>query len=347
MDMTEKGKTKLIKIGVGIVALLLVLFLIVPYSVSAIVLHVVFDRYFKTEDYLRFSVQDFQGLQADRHTFASESGQALVGYRYYSDNMSPKGLVVLSHGFGGGGQNGYLDVSYYFVRHGYEVFAYDATGNDESGGKVRGLERGVIDLNGAIAYAKERFPLPTVLWGHSAGGYASLCSLAYNEGISAVASVASFHCASDMIEARGVKYGGAASKALLPYVRSVQRMKFGKYARSCGIDAAKNSAAGVFIAQGTEDETVPVQYGYQAYFNEFSHDTRFYFFQAEGKGHTDILYSTEGWAYTLSLQSAVEACSTREERQEVIGQIDRNKLCSRLNEELFEQIVAFYDEYVG
>lgn len=345
--MTEKRKTKIVKISVSIVTFVLVLFLIVPYSVSAVVLHVVFDRHFETEDYLRFSVQDFQGLQADRHTFASGSGQTLVGYRYYTDNPGPKGVVVLSHGFGGGGQNGYLDVSYYFVQHGYEVFAYDATGNDESGGKVRGLEQSVIDLNGAIAYVREVFTLPTVLWGHSAGGYASLCALAYNGDISAVASVAPFHCASDMIKVRGVEYGGAASLALFPYVRSVQRMKFGKYARSCGIEAAKNTAAGVFISQGTADETVPLQYGYQAYFNEFSNDARFRFFQAEGKGHTDILYSAEGWAYTLSLQSAVEACSTQKERQEIVAEIDRNKLCSRLNEELFEKIVAFYDECVG
>lgn len=344
--MTGKRKSKIIKISVGIVAVLLVLFLIVPYSVSAIVLHSVFDRYIETEDYLRFSVRDFEGLQADRHIFASESGQPLVGYRYYTDNISPKGLVILSHGFGGGGQNGYLDVSYYFVRHGYEVFAYDAAGNDESGGEVRGLECSVIDLNGAIAYAKERFLLPTVLWGHSAGGYASLCALACNKNISAVASVASFHCASDMIEARGAEYGGAASKVLLPYVRSVQRMKFGKYADLCGINAAKNSAAGVFIAQGTADETVPVQYGYQAYFNEFSDNSRFKFFAAAGRGHTDILYSAEGWAYTLSLQSAAEACSTEKERQKMIGEIDRSKLCSRLNEELFDKIAAFYDEYV-
>ncbi|MDE6411895.1 MAG: alpha/beta fold hydrolase [Clostridia bacterium] len=344
--MTKKSKVKIIKISVSIVAVLLVLFLIVPYSVSAIVLHVVFDRRFETEDYLRFSVQDFQGLQTERHTFDSESGQTLVGYRYYTDNISPKGLVVLSHGFGGGGQNGYLDVSDYFVRHGYEVFAYDMTGNDESGGKVRGLERGIIDLNGAIAYAKERFSLPTLLWGHSAGGYASLCALAYNEGITAVASVASFHCASDMLKVQGVKYGGAASEVFLAYVRSVQRMKFGKYAGSCGIDAAKDSTAKVFIAQGTADETVPVEYGYQDYYNEFSPDPRFRFFQAEGKGHTDILYSAEGWAYTLSLQSAVEGCSAEEERREVIKNIDRTKLCSRLNEELFEQIVNFYDECV-
>ena len=345
--MAKTKKSKIIKISVGIVAALLVLFLIAPYSVSAIVLHVVFDRYFQTEDYLRFSVQDFKNLQADRHTFKTESGQTLIGYRYYTDDANPKGLVILSHGFGGGGQNGYLDVSYYFVQHGYEVFAYDMAGNDESGGLACGLEQGVIDLNGAIAYAKAQFSLPTVLWGHSAGGYASLCALAYNNNISAVASVASFHCPSDMIEIRGVEYGGTLSKVLLPYVRSVQSIKFGKYANLCGIAAAKGSTAGVFIAQGTADETVPARYGYQAYFNEFSDNPRFRFFQTEGRGHTDILYSIEGWAYTLSVQRAIEACSTEEARQAVLGAIDRNKLCSRLNGELFGEIVAFYDEYVG
>lgn len=343
--MTKNRKKKIIKLSVCIVAILLVLFLVAPYSISAIVLHVIFDRRFETEDYLRFSVQDFQGLQADRHTFESENGQTLVGYRYYSENISPKCLIILSHGFGGGGQNGYLDISNYFVRCGYEVFAYDATGNDESGGMAGGIEQGIIDLNGAITYAKERFSLPLMLFGHSQGGYASLCSLAYNEEILAVASVSSFHCASDMIKIQGVKVGGAASQAFLPYVYSVQRMKFGKYANACAIESSKNSRSAIFVAHGTEDETVPVQYGYQAYVSEFRLDSRFRFYEAIGRGHTDILYSNDGWAYTLSLENAIKECPSENDRQTVIDQMDRQKFCSRLNMELFEEIVTFYDEY--
>lgn len=347
--MDIKRKTKIIKVSAIIVATLLVLLVIAPYSISAIVLHVVFNRRFTTDDYLRFSVDDFDGLQDERHVFASNNGQTLVGYRYYSDNPNPKGVVILAHGFGGGGQNGYMDVSYYFVQHGYQVFAYDATGNDESGGKVGGLEQGVIDLNSAISYASklpQLASLPIVLWGHSWGGYSAMCALAYNDNVKAVADVSGFHCASDMIKLKGVHYAGSMSVALLPYVRSVERSKFHQYSAACGVDAARDSDAGVLVAHGAMDSTIPLQYGYDAYYADFSENARFKFVLYDDKGHSDILYSQEGWVYTLWLQHAIGQCSGASERQTIIDNIDRQILCSRLNTDLFETIVDFYDEHI-
>lgn len=346
--MDNKRKTKIIKVSAIVVAALLVLFVIAPYTISAIVLHVVFNRRFTTCDYLRFSVDDFDGLQAERHVFTSNNGQKLVGYRYYVDNSAPKGLVVVAHGLSGGGQNGYLDVSYYFARHGYQVFAYDATGNDESEGKVGGLEQSVIDLNSAIVYASklpQLASLPVVLWGHSWGGYAAMCALAYNGNVKAVANVSGFHCAIDMIKLKGKLYGGSPSLLLLPYVRSVESMRFRQYSALCGIDAANNSVAGVLVAQGAQDETVPTQYGYEAYYAEFSNNSRFEFVNYKDKGHTDILYTQEGWAYTQWLQQTIGNCSDAVERQALIANIDRQILCSRLNSDLFDRIINFYDEY--
>ena len=40
----------------------------------------------------------------------------------------PKGVVVIAHGLGGGGQNTYMDLADYFTSNGYLVFAYDVTG---------------------------------------------------------------------------------------------------------------------------------------------------------------------------------------------------------------------------
>lgn len=345
----SKQKKRIIKASVAVVVILLFLLVIAPYSVSAIVLNKVFGRRFETKDYLRFEVSDFDGLQAQKHTFNSD-GRQLVGYRYYSDNANPKGLVILSHGFGGGGQNGYMDVSYYFVQNGYEVFGYDATGNDESAGKVGGLPQGVKDLNCAVAYTQslpQFASLPKVLWGHSWGGYSAVCSLGYNKDIKAVASVASFNRASDMIEAQGVRYGGKLSKALLPWVRSVESIRFKDYSSASGVSAAKSSNAGVLIAHGTADTTVPMQYGFNAYYSQFSSEPRVKFLKYEGKGHTDILYSEEGWQYTCALESGAAKISDKEERREFIEAIDRDKLCSRLNYGLFGEIVDFYDLWIS
>lgn len=342
----SKRRKRLIKASVAIVIVLLFLLVIVPYSVSAIVLDVVFGRRFKTKDYLRFSVEDFVGLRSERHTFSS-NGQKLVGYRYFSDDIVPKGVVVLAHGFGGGGQNGYMDVSYYFVQNGYEVFGYDATGNDESPNEVNGLPQGIKDLNSAIAYAKklpQLSSLPMVLWGHSWGGYSALCSLSYNKDVKAVASVAAFNCASDMIEAQGVAYAGSASKILLPYVRSVESMKFGDYASASGVDGIRSSSAGVFIAHGTADTVVPMKYGYNVFYSAFSKSPRVNFSKHTGKGHADILYTSEGWEYTCRIESEIGKAS-KAERQQLIQSMDRDKFCSRLNTELFEEITEFYDSY--
>lgn len=343
-----KNRKKIIKTSIMVVVILLVLLVIAPYSISAIVLSAVFSKRCETQDYLRFYVEDFEGLKSERHLFKSD-GQQLVGYSYYSDS-APKGLVIISHGFGGGGQNGYMDVAYFFVKNGYAVFGYDAAGNDESSGRINGLPRGIIDLNSAIAYARSvpgLASLPIVLWGHSWGGYSAVCSLAYNQDIKAVASVSAFIRSSDIIEAKGVSAGGFPAQVLIPYVRSVERMKFGEYSAADGVSAAKSSSAGLFIAHGTADDVVPMKYGYTRYYDELSGLPRVQFSEYRGKGHAEILYSEEGWTYTNYLQEEAAKLGSQEERRAFLKAIDREKLCLRLNTQLFEDILKFYDLNIG
>ncbi len=49
----------------------------------------------------------------------------------------------------------FMAAANYFTSHGYLVFAYDATGNDDSEGEsVIGMEQGIIDLSYAISYVE-------------------------------------------------------------------------------------------------------------------------------------------------------------------------------------------------
>ena len=80
-----------------------------------------------------FRVEDFDGLRRDRYEFTSDKGQKLVGYMY-SAGEDQRGIIVIAHGFGAG-HNSYMDCADYFAKHGYYVFGYDATGNDESEGE--------------------------------------------------------------------------------------------------------------------------------------------------------------------------------------------------------------------
>ena len=98
-----------------------------------------------------------QGINwPQRHRTDKQSDmQKLMGYMY-SSGENQHGIIVIAHGFGGGGHNSYMDCANYFAHHGYYVFAYDATGNDESEDEgVGGLPQGVIDLEYAISFVEE------------------------------------------------------------------------------------------------------------------------------------------------------------------------------------------------
>lgn len=97
----------------------------------------------------------------------------MVGYLYSTKDVEEKGLAVFAHCLGGGGQIVYLEIFNYLTKNGYYIFAYDATANDESEGKVvGGLPQGIIDLDYAIHFTKtinQLKDLPLMLMGFSWG----------------------------------------------------------------------------------------------------------------------------------------------------------------------------------
>ena len=128
-----------------------------------------FDIRITSSEKNRHYVSEYEGLSRTQYQFKSNKGQILTGYLYSSkkapDGVSPKALVVMAHGFGGGGHTTYMDFIEYFARKGFLVFAYDATGNDESQGLgkndgVGGLPQGVIDLNYAISFVEKSGNFP-------------------------------------------------------------------------------------------------------------------------------------------------------------------------------------------
>ena len=167
---SKSNKKKIFLVVLSIVALLLIAG---DWALTVTVYNENFNQRFESYEPLMLYVDDFDGLQRTKYEFCSNEGQKLAGYLYrFGENQ--RGIVVMAHGFGGGGHNSYMDCANYFARHGYYVFSYDATGNDESEGEgVGGLPQGVIDLDYAITFVEEsgNFPdLPIALFGHSWGG---------------------------------------------------------------------------------------------------------------------------------------------------------------------------------
>ena len=286
----NKKKKKIIII----VSIIFIVLLIAPMIFSYILYQKFFGiRYMSREDRIR-KLEYFSGLQRDRYELTSNKGQKIVGYNYYfEDKEDIKGVIIFAHGIGGGGHNSYMDIIYTIAQHDYFIFAYDATGNDESEGKsVNGLPQGVIDLDHVISYVEQQDEfqgLPICLMGHSWGGYSVANALNEHPEVDCVISIAGFSKSSDLIEAQGTQMMGPVMHVLIPYFKVIDKVKFGKYSTDTGMDGFAKTEAKVMIIHGELDNTVPQDYGYDLYFEKYKNDPDFIFEYRKGCDHNNIL----------------------------------------------------------
>ena len=356
---TKKSKKKILAI---IVCIVLILLIAGDWALSVKIYSVNFDQRFESYEPFMLYLEDYEGLERTKYEFASDKGQKLTGYLYHF-GQEQRGIVVMAHGFGGGGHNSYMDCANYFARNGYYVFAYDATGNDESEGEgVGGLPQGVIDLDHAISFVEEsgNFPhLPIVLFGHSWGGYSVCNVLSYHPEVKAVISCSGFNKSSDLFESEGKKQAGAGIYLMLPFVKLHEWMKFGKYASGTAMDGFEGSEAKIMIVHSLDDDVVPIEYGYDLYYDKYGSDPRFTFVRFEDKGHNEILNDSQdtcidelnaqidAWLNTLDYDYEAEDNKERfikDKTDYISAHLDRTRYCNRLDEDLFEQFVQFYDK---
>ena len=316
-----------------------------------------FGSRYETISWMARNLDEFPGLKADKYTFASNNEQQLVGYSYYRETENMKGVIVIAHGLGGGGHNTYMDVANHFAANGYIVFAYDATGNDESeGDNVRGLPQGLIDLDYAIRFVKEndKFKgLPIMLFGHSWGAYSAGSVLNIHPDIRAVVMVAGFNQSTDIIEEEGQRIAGSGMSMLMPYISLVERVKFGTYASYNCIDGFDASNAGVMIIHSVNDEMVSFENQFERFSDTYQNNSRFTFVKDENRGHDYIYYSDASAEYRNELNNqftefvkSLDTELTAEIKTEYMNEHLNKKLLFDLDKELMDDIVLFYDKYV-
>ena len=194
----------------------------------------------------------------EREAVSFLSGEnRLYGHLYGPGNT--EGLVVISHGLGGG-EGSYLSETLFFVDRGYQVLCYSNTGCWDSEGKTCvGLSQSVLDLDGALTWVEgeDRFDgLPVYLYGHSWGGYAVAAIFHLGHDVAASASVAGFNDPLPMILEWGEGMMGPLVYAELPFIWLNQRLTFGDTFGLTAVDALNSTDTPVLILHGDGDATV-------------------------------------------------------------------------------------------
>ena len=313
---------------------------------------------------LMLQIEDFNGLQCTEYAFPSDKGQILAGY-LYSCGDEQRGIVVMAHGFGGGGHNSYMDCADYFAHNGYFVFAYDATGCDRSEGEgTGGTPQGVIDLEHAISFveANNDIPdLPIVLFGHSWGGYCVSAVLTYHPEVKAIIECSSFNRSSDMFESGGKSQAGSVIYAMTPFIRIHEYLSYGKYAANTAMDGFESTDAAIMIVHSADDDVIGIEYGYDKYYKKYKDNPRFTFIRFEDRGHNEIMTNPSNtykddfnaeydkWLGTLDYDyNAPENKDRfREDKANYITEnLDHAEWSHRLDEDLFARFLTFYDKAV-
>lgn len=204
--------------------------------------------------------------------------------------------------------------------------------------------------------------LPIVLWGHSWGGYCVSAVLAYHPEVKAVVAVSGFDRSSDLIQAQGEEMLGGISILLVPYAKLYERIKLGKWANSTATEGFESSDARVMVVHGSKDTVVPLAFGYTLWKDKYADDPRFTFILRENRGHDNVYYSQEcldyveainkdlrKWAESLDYDYAAKENKDRfivEKEAWILETLDRNIWCNGLDETLFTQMLAFYDDSI-
>ena len=312
---------------------------------------------------LMLRVEDFDGLECIEYSFPSDKGQMLAGY-LYTNGDNQHGIVIIAHGFGGGGHNSYMDAADYFAKNGYYVFAYDATAMDMSEGDgLGGVPQGVIDLDHAISFVESNndIPdLPIVLFGHSWGGYCVSAVLTYHPEVKAVIECSGFNRSSDMFESGGKSQAGSIIYTMTPFIRIHEFFKYGKYATNTamdGFDASPNT--NVMIVHSADDDVIGIEYGLDKYYEKYKDDSRFTFIRFDDRGHNEILndpnntYKDEfnaefdSWVETLDYDYSADDNKEqfiKDKANYITENLDHERWSHRLDEGLFVKFLEFYEQ---
>lgn len=343
-----------------VLAAIIIIFVVFS-MVSFIFVKVNFDNMFERtqmSEYSAFLRYEDVKNEYDREMVSFESGDnTLQGYIYGAENT--KGLVVISHGMGGGAES-YMAETMYFVDSGYQVFGYDNTGCHRSEGKdCIGLAQSVLDLDSALSYieSRKRFEsLPVFLYGHSWGGYAVAAIFNYDHDIAASVSIAGFNEPMKMIMEWAKNMMGGFSYVEYPYIYIYQKIVFGKNLDISAVEGINNTDTPILIIHGSEDDTVDFDgAGIIAYKDKIMNPNAEYKICSKEKqnGHSMLFVDLDAIAYYDEVNARYDELYDRyggeipgAAEAEFYAGIDKKRI-SRLDESFMADVLDFYEEAIA
>ncbi len=285
------------------------LFLAVSFTATKVVYDSIFARY---DCGLTTYPAALQPLVTERRLHTYPSGDnTLSGYLYtcQADNAQ-NALIVLIPGHNACTDT-YLWQTQELLSCGWSVFAFDATGCCRSeGGSSVGFPQTVLDVNATLAYLKhhDNFGFENVvLLGHSRGGYAACCSLAYDYDVSAVISVSGINSAMEGVIGAAARHVGDLAYSNYGGLWLYQTLLFGSETVNLRADKVLSATdTPVLLIHGDRDDTVPLHK-----FSIVSHREQIHNPNAEycirsspdNAGHTDLLFGADGTADDTIIQT--------------------------------------------
>lgn len=302
-----KPERKVLKIAGIVLLAVLVLFSAVSLIVVQVMLGDNFPRTARPEYSTHFYYEDVAD-RYEREAVSFLSGKnRLYGHLYGVGN--PSGLVVISHGLGGG-EESYMAEALSFVDQGYQVLCYSNTGCWDSEGKsCVGLSQSVLDLNAALDWVEgeSRFDgVPVFLYGHSWGGYAVAAVLQFDHHVTASASVAGFNDPMSMI----LEWVGTIGYVEYPFIWLNQKITFGDTFGLTAVDAINSTDVPVLVIHGTGDPIVGYDtVGIIAAREKITNPNVQYLIRSgeQQNGHNSLCYSLDCLEYVDALNKEYDA----------------------------------------
>lgn len=340
------------------VILITILVLIaILYLFANTILNLIFGKRCEGNPNLKyFTADDFEELNASKIEFKSDKGQSLRGYVYQNNKIKEndiKGLLVFVHGMGAGHFSYTTEINT-LAKNGYKVLAYDNTGTCMSDGKkLNGFYQSVIDLKHCLEYIKTNSDLNNYnlgLIGHSWGAYTVCQSLKYESNVKAVIGMSGPDTLEKLITSSMGKFG----KIINPFLRKINKKRFGKEALDSSIDVLKNvdDSVSVLLLHGEDDSTCKIENSMIFNQDDFKDKENIETILFEGKNH-NIYQTIESEKYLNEVFKTIEKYkkelkkdSKNKEIEEKLKTYYKNidyKKITEEDQEVMEIIIEFFN----